>query len=120
LAVLAHVEGDHVDIESLAQLASVRGAERALQPLKDWHLVQEPARGRHALHAVVRHAVRAHTTFPAQRFFDHYVTLLERSADRLKLEQTHLFAAMDHAYRNSDFGAILRVERLVRRLEGAD
>ena len=51
------------------------------------------------------------------RFYDHYVSLLERQPERLLLEQTHLFAAMDHAHRTSNLRAMLRVEDLLRRME---
>lgn len=115
LTVLAHCEGDHVDSESLAQLARVsKNSHRALSPLQRWHLVQEPVAGRFALHAVVRHAVRRRKTFDAARFYDHYVSLLEREPARLEPEQTHLFAAMDHAHRTGDLNAMLRVEALLR------
>jgi hypothetical protein len=114
LGVLAHMEGDHMDLHSLAKLAGVsRGAERALEALLRWHLVQQPARARYALHAVVRHAVAARTELSMAEVFEHYVTLLEREPERLRVEQTHLFAAMDHAHRTSDLGAMLRVEALL-------
>lgn len=119
LAVLAHVEGDHVDRASLAELARVpRHADRALEPLRAFHLVQEPVAGRFTLHAVVRHAVSRRTRSDHPRLFEHYVSLLEREPERLVLEQTHLFAAMDHAHRTSDLAAMLRVEALIQRLEG--
>jgi len=38
----------------------------------------------------------------------------------LELEQTHLFAAMEHAYRRSDMNALLRVNALARTLEEAE
>lgn len=116
LAVLAWVEGDHVDVASLAKLAGVRpkSAGGALRALTDWHLVQEHMRDRFALHAVVRHAVRKRATFDARRFFDHYVALLEGEPERLDVEQTHLFAAMDYAHRLSDLDAMLRLERLLK------
>lgn len=116
LSVLAHVEGDHVDLESLASLCGARDVRSALEPLLAWHLVQEPLRGRYTLHAVVRHAVRARTTFPSELIFEHYVGLLERHPERLRAEQTHLFGAMDHAHRTSNLGAMLRVEELLSRL----
>lgn len=120
LGVLAHVEGDHVDEASLATLARVsKGRERALGALVRFRLVQEPAAGRYALHAVVRHAVARRTRSAPERCFEHYVSLLEREPERLFLEQTHLFAAMDHAHRTNDLQAMLRVERLARRLEDA-
>ncbi len=119
LAVLAHVEGDHVDAASLAQLARVHhGAEATLATLVRLRLVQEPLAGRYTLHAVVRYAVAARTEFDRARFYRHYVRLLEREPARLLREQTHLFAAMDHAHRTSDLRAMLRVERLLTRLRG--
>jgi len=117
LAVLAWVEGDHVDTASLAKLANVRAkadAKRAIDALAGWHLVQEQMPGRFALHAVVRHAVRKRTSIDPQIFFDHYVPLLESEPDRLDIEQTHLFAAMDYAHRISDLDAMLRLERLLK------
>jgi hypothetical protein len=115
LTVLAHCEGDHMDAASLAKLSRARG-RTPLAPLERWHLVQEPVAGRYTLHAVVRHAVRRRKAFDPARFYQHYVALLEREPERLLLEQTHLFAAMDHAHRTSDLGAMLRVEALLRRL----
>lgn len=121
LGVLAHIEGDHVDLDSLSRLARVRGKlEPALAPLRRWHLVQEPVTDRYTLHAVVRHALVRRTQLSAERVFEHYVTLLERQPERLLLEQTHLFAAMDHAHRTSNLSAMLRVEALARRLAGLD
>ena len=119
LGVLSHVEGDHVDLPSLATLARVSGRPgRALEALQRWHLVQEPLPGRYAVHAVVRHAVSPRTRLAPGRAFSHYVSLLERSPERLDLEQTHLFAAMDHAQRIGRVAEILRVERLLERLGG--
>lgn len=121
LVVLAHVEGDHMDVASLGALADVAGApERALSALRRWHLVQEPVAGRFTLHAVVRHAVRRRGGFDAARFYAHYVTLLEHHPERLVLEQSHLFAAMDHAHRTGSLAAMLRVEALVRRIEATE
>jgi hypothetical protein len=118
LSVLAYVEGDHVDRESLVALARLGADPSApLASLTGWHLVQEPFRGRFTLHAVVRHAVRKRTTFSARRLFEHYVALLEEHPERIDLEQTHLFAAMDFANREGDLSAMLRVERLLQRLE---
>lgn len=117
LSVLSHVEGDHMDAQSLAKLARVKSdAGKALTPLDRWHLVQEPAAGRYTLHAVVRHAVRRKQTFDPARFYAHYVALLEREPARLLLEQTHLFAAMDHAHRTGSLSDMLRVEELLRRI----
>ncbi len=118
LAALAHCEGDDIDAESLAALSRVRSAPgAAIEALARWHLVQEPLAGRYALHAVVRHMVLGRTRFSPQRHFEHYVRLLERHPERTNLEQTHLFAAMDHANRNSDLPGALRLERLLARLD---
>ncbi|HYP77595.1 MAG TPA: hypothetical protein VER12_16600 [Polyangiaceae bacterium] len=121
LGVLAHIEGDHVDLDSLAKLAKIRGdLSGALDPLRDWHLVQEPVTDRYTLHAVVRHAVIKRTELDPELVFEHYVSLLELQPERLLREQTHLFAAMDHAHRTSNLNAMLRVEALARRLAGLD
>jgi hypothetical protein len=117
LAALAHCEGDDVDQDSLGQLARTRAhSAAALRALQRWHLVQEPLAGRFTLHAVVRQAVVARTSFATARYFHHYVRLLERHPERADLEQTHLFAAMDYANRASDLGGALRLERLLVRL----
>ena len=113
LSVLAHLEGDNADAKSLGTLARTDGAAALRLPLR-WHLVQEPLEGRFALHAVVRHAIRKWTTFPPDRIAKHYVAMLERAPDRLFLEQTHLFGAMDHAHREGDLSAMLRIEELLR------
>ena len=91
----------------------------ALGQLERWHLVQQPLRERYALHAVVRYAVARRTRPAAERVYEHYVTLLERHPERLELEQSHLFAAMEHAYRKSDMNALLRVNALAEKLERA-
>jgi hypothetical protein len=119
LAVLAHVEGDHVDTASLAKLARVARLAPALAELTRWHLVQQPLPERYALHAVVRHAIARRTKPAPERVFEHYLALLERYPQRLELEQSHLFAAMEHAYRKSDMRALLRVNALAERLERA-
>jgi hypothetical protein len=119
LAVLAHIEGDHVDVDSLTRLARVRELGPALVELERWRLVQQPVRERYTLHAVVRHAIARRTKSNADRVFSHYVTLLERHPERLKLEQSHLFAAMEHASRSNDMYGLLRIEALVRRLSDA-
>jgi len=122
LGVLAHVEGDNVDVESLARLARVRGgaraARKAIDALARWHLVQEAMPGRFTVHAVVRYAVQKRTKGDARAVFEHYVALLERDPARVRTEQTHLFAAMDHAHRTSDLQGMLRVERLLALLGG--
>lgn len=117
MAVLAHVQGDHVDAVSLHRLARVAYTPRgALSRLRQWELVQEPLADRFALHAVVRRAVADRARFAPSRYFEHYLRLLERDPDRLSLEQSHLFAAMDYAHDVSDMRGMLRVERLLRRL----
>ncbi|HWA72291.1 MAG TPA: hypothetical protein VG937_08160 [Polyangiaceae bacterium] len=117
LAVLAHIEGDHVDVDSLGKLARVRThLDRALTPLIDWHLVQEPFDARYTLHAVVRHAIARRTKPDRARVFEHYVSLLEQHPERLLFEQTHLFSAMDYAQRSCALQSILRIDRLMNRL----
>jgi hypothetical protein len=116
LAVLAHIEGDHVDTDSLAKLARVARIGPALAELERWRLVQQPVQGRYTLHAVVRHAVARRTEPDAERVFTHYVTMLERHPERLELEQSHLFAAMEHASRKNDMKSLLRIEALARKL----
>ena len=120
LGVLAHIEGDHVDKDSLAILARVAKtrADEPLAALERWHLVQEAMPGRFTVHAVVRYAVQRRTKPIARAVFDHYVDLLERHPERLITEQTHLFAAMDQAHRTSELGGMLRVERLLSQLGG--
>jgi hypothetical protein len=81
--------------------------------------VQQPVQSRYTLHAVVRHAIARRTTPDADRFFSHYVALLEREPERLQLEQSHLFAAMEHASQQNDLNALLRIEALARRLSSA-
>ena len=116
LGLLAHIEGDHVDMLSLARLARVARLGPAIAELEQWRLVQQPVHERYTLHAVVRHAIARRTKPDADRVYSHYVTLLEREPERLRLEQTHLFAALEHASRKNDMNAILRIQRLARRL----
>jgi len=119
LAVLAHAGGDHMDEGSLIELARAGSGDRAaegLASIRRLKLVQEPLAGRLALHATVRHALERRTRFPAARLFEHYVGLLERSPERLDLEQTHLFAAMDYAHDSGDLRSALRVQELVSKL----
>jgi hypothetical protein len=121
LAVLAHTGGDHMDAASLFALARVRGdraPERALARLQTWHLVQSPLPDRYALHAVVRFAVSRRTRFSQTRFLEHYLDLLEGAPDRLDLEQTNLYAAMDHAHNESNLDWMIRIDRLVATLAG--
>jgi len=113
LGVLAHMGGDHMDVESLATLcAAGGGGAEALARLVALRLVQEPMRGRFTLHATVRHAVVKRTKPLPGRLFVHYVGLLERDPSRRELEQTHLFAAMDHAQESGDLQLILRVDKV--------
>jgi hypothetical protein len=119
LAVLAGCEGDDMDARSLAQIARVgSGARAALARLERFRLVQQPLAGRYTVHAVVRQAVARRAPVPRERYFRHYVALLERHPERGDLEQTHLYAAMDHAHATSDLDAALRLERLLARLDG--
>ena len=119
LGVLAHAFGDDMDVASLMTLARARDVAD-LTALRRWHLVQEVAPGRFTVHAVVRHAVRKRTRPTPDLVFEHYVSMLERDPSRVLTEQTHLFAAMDHAHRISDMHAMLRVEKLLSRLEEID
>ncbi len=116
LGVLAHAFGDDTDVASLMKLARTRDAAD-ISALEGWHLVQEVAQNRLTVHAVVRHAVRKRTRPMPEVIFEHYVSMLERDPSRVLTEQTHLFAAMDHAHRVSDMQAMLRVEKLLSRLE---
>ncbi|HXJ21942.1 MAG TPA: hypothetical protein VMT03_17095 [Polyangia bacterium] len=114
LSVLAHCPGDHMDAAALARLARAGGAVgAALAKLRRWELIQEPLPQRYAVHAVVRYAVSAKGTVPQARYFDYYVRLLERHPERFVLEQSHLFAAMDHAQAISSLEKMLRIEALV-------
>ena len=114
LGVLAHLQGDHVGLPSLAALSGTgRAARRTLARLERWHLVQQPLPGRFALHATVKYAIACRTRFDQRRAVNHFVNLLERHPDRLDLEQTHLFAAMDHAHTTSDLRLLLRLEKLL-------
>jgi hypothetical protein len=118
LVVLSHVDGDHVSLGSLAELARARSAARpSLDWLRRWHLVQEPMRARFAVHAVVRHAVRRKRNLAGEAIFQHYMALLERSPAQLDREHTHLFSAMDHAHRSGDLDTMLRVDRLLSHLD---
>ncbi|AKT36088.1 uncharacterized protein CMC5_002010 [Chondromyces crocatus] len=117
MAVLGHMGGDHIDEVSLGTLARAgREQEAALSEIRGLRLVQEPLPGRIALHATVKHVVAARTRAAPSRHFDHYVKLLERHPERLDLEQTHLFAAMDHAHDSGSLEASLRVQALLARL----
>jgi hypothetical protein len=100
-----------MDAGSIAALA--KAPRSALATLRRWRLVQEPGPGRFALHAVVRHALSQKGTVPPERFFAHYVALIERHPGRFAAEQSHVFAAMDHAQAASSLHKILRVEALL-------
>jgi hypothetical protein len=115
LAVLSHLGGDHIDSESLLDLASAKA--ETLERLAVLRLVQEPIRGRFTLHATVRHALHEKTAFDPARLFEHYLSLLERDPARIVLEEAHLFAAMDHAHDQGSLEKILRVERLLANLD---
>lgn len=113
LVVLASSEGDDMDRDSLLTLARAgRKDADALEALVRWHLVQEPVMGRYTVHAVIRHAVHKKKRLDGAIYFRHYVQLLERQPERVAEEQTHLFAAMDYAHRNSALGEALRVHKL--------
>lgn len=117
LGVLAHMGGDHMDEASLATLARARqGAAEHLAALRRLRLVQEPLPGRFALHATVRHAVAPRAHVDPARYFEHTLALLDRHPERLDLEQTHLFAAMDHAHDTGSLPAALRVRDLLAKL----
>ncbi len=117
LGVLAHMGGDHMDEASLVYLAKAGVAGPvALARLVALRLVQEPVRGRFTLHATVRHAILKRTSPMPDRLLHHYVELLERDPSRLDIEQTHLFAAMDHAQVSGDLETILRVTRVAESL----
>ncbi len=62
---------------------------------------------------MVRYALADKGTVPAERYFDHYVRLLERHPERFSIELSHVFAAMDHAQAVSSLQKILRVESLI-------
>ena len=114
LVVLAHCPGDHMDATSLVTLARVgRAGAAALRQLRRWRLIQEPMPGRFALHAVVRYALSTKGTVPAERYFNHYVALLERQPARFAFELSHVFAAMDHAQAVSSLHKVLRLESLL-------
>jgi hypothetical protein len=119
LAVLAHSEGDHLDADSLAALSGLTkpSGRRALERLLGWHLVQTPLPDRYALHAVVRYAVSKRTKGSRHRMAKYYLDLLERHPHRLDLEQTHLYAAMDFAHDESRLDWMLRIDRLLERLQ---
>lgn len=113
LGVLAHMGGDHMDVASLCALAAAgTQGDKALSDLVALRLVQEPFQSRFALHATVRHAVMKRTEPLPDRLFEHYIELLGREPGRAEMEQTHLFAAMDHAQMKGDLALILRAQNV--------
>ena len=121
LGVLAHMGGDHMDVACLAVLSEKEGSASPAEPprseeplarLRALRLVQEPLTERFTLHATVRHAVMKRTKPLPGRLFAHYVALLARDPSRSEIEQTHLFAAMDHAQETGNLDMILRVTAL--------
>ena len=105
-----------MDRDSLAHLSRTRrtgGGARAARTLAPRARADA---GRYTVHAVVRHAVKRRTKGEPERAFEYYVSLLEREPERLMLEQTHLFEAMDHAHRHGDLSSMLRIESLLDRL----
>ena len=119
-AVLAHVEGDHVDARSLAKLARVRGRRRRSPRSSAGTSCRNRCRVATRCMPSCATPSRAHESRARRaRSSSTTSTLLERHPERLELEQTHLFAAMDHAYRKSDMNALLRVNALAERLERA-
>jgi hypothetical protein len=119
LVVLAHSPGDHMSASSLLALARAGGqsrraaGRRALAQLGRWRLVQEHLPGRFALHAVVRCAVAARGSVAAERYFAHYVALVERQPGLLAIEQSNVFAAMDHAQSAASLNKVLRALALL-------
>jgi hypothetical protein len=121
LVVLAHSPGDHMSADSIMALAGCRrrAGLAALARLRGWRLVQEHLPGRFALHAVVRCALVERGTVPAEDYFAHYMALIEQQPARFAAEQSHVFAAMDHAQSASSLAKILRVEDLLQTLASA-
>jgi hypothetical protein len=114
MVVLAHCPGDHMDARSLIVLGRAgKSGARDLASLRRWRLVQEHMPGRFSLHAVVRCAVAEKGFVAAERYFKHYVTLVEREPAAFAMEQSHVFAAMDHAQSAGSLHKILRVEALL-------
>ena len=119
LAVLAQLRGGrHGRPLARADRPRRPRGRAALARLERFRLVQQPLAGRYTVHAVVRQAVARRAPVPRERYFRHYVALLEQHPERVDLEQTHLYAAMDHAHATSDLDAALRLERLLARLDG--
>ena len=100
LTVLAHLRGrsHRCALAARSLRAGRRRRRRRALASRRWHLVQQPLPGRFALHAIVRYAIEGRTRFDQRRARRPLRRLLERHPERLDLEQTHLFAAMDHAH----------------------
>lgn len=124
LAVLAAMGGDHMDVDWLTRLARPATARRthalrggaAIDELRELRLVQEPLPGRLTLHATVRHAISRMASVDRDDLAQTTLQLMETSPDRLRAEQTHLYALMDWAQEKSDLGTILRVQDLAEKL----
>lgn len=119
LSVLAAMGGDHMDVAWLARLAHgarASVATRALDELRSLRLVQEPLPGRLTLHATVRHALSLLLPADADALAVRMLALLEAHPERLRAEQTHLYALMDWAQAEARLEVILRVQDLAERL----
>ncbi|MFO0554873.1 MAG: hypothetical protein U0271_41230 [Polyangiaceae bacterium] len=116
LAVLAGMRGDDMDATALAALARESAAKpAALQLLRARRLIQEPRRDRFALHATVRHAVRARLRVDEDAIALYYLRRLEDDPRSRENEETHLFGLMDWAQERGELDLILRVHALTSR-----
>jgi hypothetical protein len=115
LGVLAAMGGDDMGADWLIALARTR-TPGAIDELRSFRLVQEPRPGRLTLHATVRHAARRLVPTDAGAIATRMLALLESSPERLRVEQTHLYALMDWAQAESELDLILRVQDLAERL----
>lgn len=115
LSILAAMGGDHMDVEWLLRLGRTRSTA-AIDELRSVRLVQEPVRGRLTLHATVRHALLRLAPTESDELAEQMLALLEAHPDRLRAEQTHLYALMDWAQEKSKLHFILRVQHLAERL----
>ena len=107
-----------MDRGSLETLANARtGSKRALDQLLELRLLQEPQRGRYALHATVQYAIAKLLAFDEDAIALHYLELFEGTPARLSTDQSHLFALMDWAQEKRDLTIILRVHALAERLD---
>jgi hypothetical protein len=129
LVVLAHSPGDHMGADAVMALAGCGDTKKnkkqrkaglaALERLRGWRLVQEHLPGRFALHAVVRCALLDRGSVPAEDYFAYYMALIEEQPNRFAAEQSHVFAAMDHAQSASSLAKILRVDALLQTIAPA-